>query len=303
MRKVIRLVSLIMLAMGLTACASQSDRAEDEQKSNVEMDRAVEYSTEQEDAKATGDSASGSGELAAQDSQLNVSERMVSYEANISVEVKELDAALSAIEQKTKATGGYVVESSVYSIDDHSKGANLAVRVPQKQFQDVLAFIEKESEKTVDRNVRGEDVTEEFVDLDSRLRAKKAVEKRLLSFMETAQKTEDLLKISNDLARVQEEIEQLTGRMNYLKNRTDYASIHVDLREKAAPKLAEKEDLDTWGKAKSTFIETLNGLVSLVSALVVFFVGFSPVLILLGIVGIGFWTFYKRKRKRGDGNS
>ncbi|NBJ71147.1 MULTISPECIES: DUF4349 domain-containing protein [Clostridia] len=69
------------------------------------------------------------------------------------------------------------------------------------------------------------------MDLESWLHSKKVVEKRLLAFIEQAAKTEDLLNISADLAKVQEEIEQITGRMNYLQNKADLATVHIEVRE------------------------------------------------------------------------
>ncbi|WP_066172820.1 DUF4349 domain-containing protein [Bacillus marinisedimentorum] len=247
-----------------------------------------------------------SGEAGAGDAASTVedkvqSERKVAYEGDLSLEVETLDDFLPLVEKKTAELGGYMVESAVYKESEEHRGAHLSVRVPSKHFQDFMVYVEENSKEVNNRNVRGQDVTEEYVDLESRLKAKKAVEERLLAFMEEAQKTEDLLKISNDLGRIQEEIEQLQGRMKYLDNRIEYASITMNVSESYSPKLQDREELNTWDKTKDTFITTLNGLSAFASWIFVALVGFSPVLILLAIIGAAVWMIMRRrKRKQGE---
>ncbi len=229
------------------------------------------------------------------------SERKVAYEGDLSLEVKGLDDFLPLVEKKTSELGGYMVESAVYKESEEHRGAHLTVRVPADHFNDFLAYVEENSTEVHNRNVRGQDVTEEYVDLESRLKAKKAVEERLLAFMEEAQKTEDLLKISDDLGRIQEEIEQLQGRMKYLDNRIEYAVVTMNVSESYSPKLQNREELNTWDKTKDVFISTLNGLSAFASWIFVAIVGFSPVLILLGIIGAVVWLLLRRRnRNRGD---
>ena len=77
---------------------------------------------------------------------------------------------------------------------------SITVRIPQKSFQAFLRDAEGQAAEVLQRRITGTDVTEEYVDLDSRLKSKRVVEERLITFMETAEKTEDLLKISADLS-------------------------------------------------------------------------------------------------------
>ncbi len=117
--------------------------------------------------------------------------------------------------------------------------------------------------KVHQRNVSGSDVSEEYVDLESRLKSKRTVESRLLEFMQKATTTEDLLKISSDLARVQEEIEQITGRIKYLDNQVDYSTIIITINENNinVPELTNK-DLNTWEKIKKQFMTSINLLLA-----------------------------------------
>src|SRR5690606_37225471 len=142
-------------------------------------------------------------------------DRFIIYHANLSIEVKNYDEAVNEIESQAASKGGYVVESTMHGRGDDRRTGYITLRIPQEHFPSFLQFMEEGSFKVLDSNISGEDVTEEYVDLESRLKSKRVVEERLLAFMEEAEKTEDLLTISNDLATVQQDIEEVLGRMKY----------------------------------------------------------------------------------------
>jgi hypothetical protein len=136
------------------------------------------------------------------------------------------------------------------------------------------------------------------VDLESRVKSKRAVEERLLDFMSKAQKTDDLLKISADLAKVQEEIEVMVGKMKYLENQTSFSTIELLMVENrvVVPEIESKE-LNTWEKTKKQLATSTNSLLATGSALVVFFLGNLPVLLILGVIGyMVFWIIKRRLR-------
>ncbi|WP_161568143.1 DUF4349 domain-containing protein [Anaerobacillus alkaliphilus] len=241
----------------------------------------------------------GSSQETSNTKSLNVTDRMVIYNANLSLEIKDYHKVEAIIQEKVATLGGYVVESSIYYSGEDRINGHLTVKVPQKSFHSFINEVESESVKVNDRHVSGNDVTEEFVDLESRLRSKRVVEERLISFMEKATKTEDLLKISSDLAKVQEEIEQVMGRMNYLKNNVDYSTVSISLTERKVnvASIQASENLNTWVKAKSLFIDSINGLLSFFSFLVVVAVGLSPIFVPVLAVVVIFVFYVKRKKK------
>jgi hypothetical protein len=228
--------------------------------------------------------------------------RKVIYTADLSIRVKNFNQAVSAFQDAIASLGGYVIESNTYSSEDEMpKEGSLTVKVPEDKFQSFLKTVEKGSVKVNQQTVTGQDVTEEYVDLESRLKAKKAVEERLLSFMKDAQKTEDLLKISSDLSAVQEEMEQITGRINYLKNQTSFATITMQISEdKISVPGLENEELNTWEKTKKQFMESLNSLLAAGSALIVFTAGNIPVLLVLFLICFAVWLGIKKYRNKGN---
>ena len=122
------------------------------------------------------------------------------------------------------------------------------------------------------------------------------VEERLLSFMNDATNTENLLKISKELAQVQAEIEQMLGRKQYLNNQVEYATLSIHIQENSLATSIQSEDLNTWDRSKKLFIDTINVLIKASSSVFVFLIGLSPVII--PIAFLLFIFIYTRKKNQ-----
>ncbi|WP_342542673.1 DUF4349 domain-containing protein [Paenisporosarcina sp. FSL H8-0542] len=293
MRKRILFILLSSLLVLLAACSGGEEKAESsEDKALAPQSDSNEVATE-ESAELANNSSSGEAKKTAPTVAV---ERMIIHKAILSVNVKELDKAQSNIQKKVEQFGGYIVESNVYQEDEQTSGGKMIVRVPEENFEKFLLEAEGEAAKVLERNVTGQDVTEQYVDLESRVKSKRAVEERLLEFMSKAQKTEDLLKISADLAQVQEEIEVMVGKMKYLENQTSFSTIEITMYENrvVVPEIDSKE-LNTWEKTKKQFATSMNSLLSTFSALIVFFVGNLPVLVILTAIGLLVYFVIKRR--------
>lgn len=158
------------------------------------------------------------------------SERKVITTASISMEVESLDEAYKSLTEIANRSGGYVSGSNYDVGYDNVKSGSITLRIPQKGYESVIASIralgEVESE-----NTSGNDVTEEYVDLKARLSNKKKVEERFTEILDRAITIADILKVEREIASVREEIERMTGRINYLENMTSLATITVSLHE------------------------------------------------------------------------
>lgn len=289
----------LLLLFLLTACSSQSS----EQKS-ADTESIADYEMTNLDSSNTKEKELAKTSEVNNDSDITKKaedDRLVIYNANLSLQVKNYHQVEAMIQSKATELGGYVVESSIYDSGTEYINGMIIVKIPQTHFQSYIKEAEKLSLKVKEKSVTGNDVTEEFVDLESRLKAKEAVEKRLLTLMEQADKTEDLLKISNDLATVQEEKEQILGRMKYLQNNVDYSTVTIQLEEELVKvdAIKDKESLNTWQKAKSQFVHTINGMISFLSGVTVFVIGLSPIIIPIVIVLI-IWIIYRKKRKHQE---
>ena len=293
-RKVILSLFLSSLFILLTACSSNDSGEESFKRSAGDSnDMAIESeSTESSDQEIT-------VEESEEDSNEIPTDRMIIHQAQLQLNVKNFEQARLNIEKRVSKYGGYIVESNVYRESDDTVNGNMTVRVPEKHFQTFLTDAEGEAADILERTVTGQDVTEEYVDLESRLKSKRAVEKRLLEFMGNAEKTEDLLKISSDLATTQEEIELIVGQMNFFENQTSFSTIEIAMYENRVivPGLDSKE-LDTWAKTKKQLATSTNFLLAAGSGVIVFIIGNLPIIFLLLLVGGGSYFYVRRKRAK-----
>src|SRR5699024_10408113 len=130
------------------------------------------------------------------------------------------------LDEEITELDGYIVDSNINEDEEEgSKNGHITARIPQEDFKSFIKTVEEGSSKVLENSTSGEDVTEEYVDLESRLKSKEVVEDRVLAVVGEADKTGDLLNISNGLAEVQEEIEALKGQINYLDDKSDLATV------------------------------------------------------------------------------
>ncbi|MEK3915068.1 DUF4349 domain-containing protein [Paenibacillus sp. FSL H7-0331] len=157
-------------------------------------------------------------------------ERKIIYKANITMQVDKYEEAQAKIESAVSQAGGYILQFNENE-NNYEKSGMFIIKVPANGFQSLMKQLETIN-PSAKKNMQGQDVSEEFVDLTSRLKAKQVVESRLIAFMEKASKTDELLAFSNELGKVQEEIERIKGRMRYLEQNVSYSTIEVRLAQK-----------------------------------------------------------------------
>jgi len=262
----------------------------------------ISFSEAEQDSAAT-DGVSGEQKAKTNTAELSV-ERMVIFNAEMNLRVKNFEKARNALELKAKSYNGYIVQSSSSRYDDEQQSGTMTFRIPQEHFQSFLNDAEGLSVQVYNRQVSGQDVTEEYVDIESRLKSKRAVEARLLDFMKEAKKTEDLLKISTDLARVQEEIEQIAGRKKYLENQSALSTVTITIEENDVPvPKIDNENLNTWQKIKKQFADNINLLLAAGSGVIVFFVGNLPILLIVCIFVTGIIIIVRRYTRRSENNN
>ena len=307
---------LFLFAVALTlscltvACSNESEDSEKSDSADVHIEKDMAEDSggfaaktdEMESVQSEDDDHLQEEGTASKKSEINEINRKVIYTADLRIEVKDYQKTVNKIQTEVSNRSGYIVDSNMYKDeDDRSIKGHVTARIPQDKFREFIQLVEESSSKVLESSISGQDVTEEYVDLESRLKSKKVVEKRLLSFMEQAKKTEDLLAISNDLADVQEIIEEITGRMKYLQNKADLATVTIDIHENNLTISGMNDkDLNTWEQTKQQFMKSINFLLSSLSSVVVFLFGNLPVLILCGIIGLITFIIVKKSKKRSE---
>jgi hypothetical protein len=164
----------------------------------------------------------GSGEQA-----VEIAERRVISTVFVSIEVEAIEPAAEQVQQVAESMGGFVESSSVSGEEDGGF-AEITIRVPQDAFTDALARLRRLGEVR-NENLSVQDVTEQFIDLEARLRSAEREETSLLNLLEQATDLSDVLLIERELTRIRTEVERLHGQLNFLERRVSLATLSVSL--------------------------------------------------------------------------
>jgi hypothetical protein len=156
-------------------------------------------------------------------------DRKIITTGSLTLEVLDLDKALSELKALVGRHGGFISQSSI-SVEDNWRSGTVTVRVPAAHFEQVhdgaraLGVVKHDEQQ-------GEDVTEQWQDLEARLRIRRQEEESLLELMKKQGRLADLLQVEKRLWEVREQIEQAEGRLRYLKDRVDLATLTVSLSQ------------------------------------------------------------------------
>ncbi len=157
-------------------------------------------------------------------------ERMTVRTAEMSLIVDDVTGTINRTTALAESVKGYVVSSSTWSQGDRLRGT-IAIRVPASDFSSVMKTLGEMAVKITSQSISSKDVTEEYVDLSSKLQNLQATHQQLLKILEKAEKVEDVLNIQREVTRIAGEIEQVKGRMQYLERTTATSLINVNLEE------------------------------------------------------------------------
>lgn len=156
-------------------------------------------------------------------------ERMIIKNGEIALLVRNMDVALNQVSQIAVDNGGYIL-SSESDADEFSATAVVTIAVRSEQFETAMSRLRRIAIEVEFERVSGQDVSAEFVDLESRLRNLEATRDRIAKLLEQAKTVDEALKISRQLEEIEGEIEQVKGRMNFLKGRSAMSTITATLR-------------------------------------------------------------------------
>lgn len=209
-------------------------------------------------------------------------ERLIVRNASLDVVVSDTEAALQEVNALVDELGGFIVSSNVYQYQEGLQ-ASVTFRVPVESLDAALARIRDLATEVRTETISGEDVTEEYVDLGSRLRHLEATEERLTDFLEEAEDTEAALAVFEQLREVQGEIEYVKGRRQYLEESAAMSSVELRI---TPDELAQPIQVGGWypqGTLKNSFQSLIRVLQFLVDLLIQIVVLVIPILIAIAI--------------------
>jgi hypothetical protein len=159
------------------------------------------------------------------------SNRMIVKNADVRLMVKDTDVAIDRATQIIGDAGGYIVSSRVWYQDyygNNLKYAAITIGIPVDEFEHTLVRLRDLAVRVVDEVASGDDVTEQYVDLQSQLTNLEATRARIQEFLKDAKTIDEALRINQELANLEAQIEQIKGRMNYLNDRSAYSTITIN---------------------------------------------------------------------------
>jgi hypothetical protein len=172
--------------------------------------------------------------------------------------------------------GGFVAGNSTRETKGRVASGSITLRVPADKFQAAVSALRKLGRVTEEEQT-GEDVSQEFVDLEARLRHGQAQEAFYLRLMERAASISDLIQIQGQLSNVQQQIEQIQGRLQFLRDQTSFSTITVRLFE---PGVARPVPRGALGRA---WVQALDGFKSVIAGIIVLLGWLAPLVILAGL--------------------
>lgn len=221
--------------------------------------------------------------------------RKITYKATVSIDVDNYQTLRSNLEGLVQKSQGYLVDSSEHQSRKNKYIGTFTYRIPQNNFETFINGLKNISPDGSNINIKGNDVTEEMVDLNARLKAKKATEARLLQLMNKATESSTLLAISEQLDSTQVEIEQIQGRLQYLKHRVDFSEVTVTLTQDVG--VSAPDNASMVQKMKKTFIASSIGMINIGKNLLIFLAGAIPVLIALSIIFVPIYLLIHNRRR------
>ncbi len=262
---------LIAATLVLTGCGARTA----EQKSNVAWDEGAARAPEAVESEfiTVGYAA---------DAPASDITPMIIYSGSLNLVVLDSMQTQADVQRLTEEFGGYVAASESYRYEQGSVTINMTLRVPAAKFDEVMAQLRKLALEINHDSVSSENVTQEYVDLDARLRALEAKATRLEELMEDAEDTEAVLAIYRELSATQQEIEQVKGRMQYLERSAAMATISVTLTPDALSRPVEVAGWRPQGTAKRAVEALLSTLQFLGNAFIWILLYVVPVLAVVG---------------------
>jgi uncharacterized protein YceK len=218
----------------------------------------------------------------------NAISQKVIKNADLRFETDDLVATAERIQTAVKKQGAQVQHDSEGK-DGYSINRRMTVRIPATRFEAFIADIGKGVSYFDRKEISSTDVTEEYIDLEARVKAKKVLEARYLDLIGKAKKVSEILEIEKELSAIREEIEAKEGQLRYLKNRVALSTVNIEFYKTTA---SAPDATVSYGS------KMLNALKSGFNALSSFFIGLLYIWPFILIFVIAFFIVRKKLKKR-----
>lgn len=216
--------------------------------------------------------------------QIETADRKIIKQGEIKYQTADVNKTKSFISKTIQELNGYVSKENAYDHSDRLEH-RLIIRVPARNFDLLLKNISESAEKLDSKNIDMLDVTEEYIDTETRIKTQKELQNRYLALLKQATKVDEILAIEKEVGNLQTEIESVEGRMKYLNDKIAYSTLTVTYYQKVTSAFGFSSKFtdgikDGW----SVFLWFVIGLAHL------------WVFILIAVVSIYLFLKYRKKK-------
>lgn len=209
-----------------------------------------------------------------------ITERKLIKKFTLDVETKDYDNYINSVRTAVSSNGGYIEASNESNSSDFRR-FTATIRIPVEKADGFTQSVS--SNATVkSRSESVEDVTEQYVDIEARIKVYKAEEESLLEILKQADNVTDLISVKERLADVRAQIESYTAQLKSLENQTDYSTITLTVTEVER----EVETEGYWSEIWNNILDGFNNIGEFITALFAFLLSAAPYFIVLAIIGI-----------------
>lgn len=292
----IRLLGMLLMVSLLAGCGSSKESYDMAISKSEEAPAAMqEYAVAEEAADmAAEESGSGSIEANTDISQTEQENRKLIRTFNIQIQTKEFDDVTAGIQAKVQELGGYIESASMDSgstyYNNYNRYSYMTVRIPSDKLDGFVENV-KETSNVTNISESTEDITLNYVDVESRKTALETERDRLLELLEKAETVEDIITIEGRLSEVRYQLESYTSRLRTFDNQVDYSTVHIDISE--VDRETKVEPKTFWQEVSENFGNSVYGLGQGIRGLAIWFLGSSPYLVLWAVI-IGAVVFIVR---------
>jgi chromosome segregation ATPase len=230
-------------------------------------------------------------------------DRMIVRTASLSLVVEDTEETLVAIEELVTELEGYVSNLQTWRQNEQLAGS-VTVRIPVVYFDQARERIKEMAVEVESENASGQDVTEEYVDLEARLKNLEVAEEELVELLASAQEThkdaESILAIYREITNVRQQIEQIKGRMQYLESASDLATLTISLTPEEIEEPVVEPGWEPLRQVRDALRALVNALEFLVDVLIWGVLFLLPLAAILAAPFVLAWLvwYLRRRRKR-----
>ncbi|GGJ22212.1 DUF4349 domain-containing protein [Streptomyces brasiliensis] len=270
---------LLAASLALAGCSASDDTGSSTADKAAAPAGGARGSAVQGEADTAGGKA---GDARAEQTPPDLTAGHIIRTASLTVQVRDVPKALDEARTAAENAGGFVGNESTHRDEKGHETTRVVLRVPTDKYDEVLSDL-RGTGKLIDRTAKAEDVTDQVVDVDSRIKSQRASVARIRELMDQATKLSDVVTLEGELSRRQADLEALLAQQASLKDRTSLATIALSLSETPVKKAAKDDTpgfLDAVSGGWDVFVTLLRWIALAVGA-VLPFAALTALLVLL----------------------